>query len=126
MIVISNSSPLIALSRINCLHLFKSIFGEVLIPDSVYLETVVQANLEIQHDNINKAVEDGFIKVKHSTKSQSFARNLGLGEKGVLDLAADINPSDIKLHSSNQFSLMRFQPLMDTLINKCLENICPF
>lgn len=40
MIVISNSTPLIALAKINQLQLLKEYFGEVLIPEEVYDEVV--------------------------------------------------------------------------------------
>jgi len=38
--VVSNSSPLIALSKINKLHILKDMFNEVLIPKSVWIEVV--------------------------------------------------------------------------------------
>ena len=63
MLVISNSSPLIALSRINRVNLFRSLFKQIIIPDSVYQETVIQANVDIQRENINNAIEDNIIKV---------------------------------------------------------------
>lgn len=93
MIVISNSSPLIALSRISSLNLLKSIFGEVIIPDSVHQETVIEANIEIQRENLAKAIKEGFIKVMHPKTSHIFARNLGKGERGVLNLAVEMNPN---------------------------------
>ena len=40
MIVISNSTPLIALAKINQLQLLKEYFGDVLIPEEVYDEVV--------------------------------------------------------------------------------------
>ena len=55
MLVISDSSPLIVLSRINHLEILKSIFGEVVIPDAVYEETVMESNNKNQRKNINKA-----------------------------------------------------------------------
>jgi predicted nucleic acid-binding protein len=93
MIVISNSSPLIALSRVDCLFLFKMIFIEVFIPDAVDQETVIEANIEIQPVNIAKAIENGYIKIRHPKRSISFAKNLGKGERGVLNLALEINPN---------------------------------
>lgn len=88
MIIISNSSPLIALSRISSLNLLKSIFGEVIIPDSVHQETVIEATIEIQRKNIVKAIKDGIIKIRHPKNSRLFAKNLGQGERGVLNLAS--------------------------------------
>jgi predicted nucleic acid-binding protein len=92
MIVISNSSPLIALSRVDHLDVLKSLFGEVLIPDAVYQETVVDSNNKQQRENISKAIYAGFIKVIRPTTNLTFIRNLGRGEKGVLNLAKEMNP----------------------------------
>ena len=40
MIVISNSSPLIALAKVGLLGLLKALFGEVIIPRAVWAEVV--------------------------------------------------------------------------------------
>lgn len=42
MLVVSNSSPLIALARLAQLELLQALYGEILIPSAVYQE-VVQA-----------------------------------------------------------------------------------
>ena len=43
-IVISNASPLIGLSSINCLHILKELWNEIIIPEAVYNEVVVNAS----------------------------------------------------------------------------------
>ena len=90
MIVISNSSPLIALSRIQNLHILKELFGLIFIPDSVYQETVIEANITIQKENILKALDD-FIEIVSPSTHHLFTRNLGKGEIGVLNLALEKN-----------------------------------
>ncbi|MFW5895393.1 MAG: hypothetical protein ACOCT9_01485 [archaeon] len=40
--MISNSSPLIHLSKINQLHIFEELFEEVIVPEAVYDECVVE------------------------------------------------------------------------------------
>ena len=87
--VISNSSPLIALSRINRLSVLKKLFGKIYIPDMVYKETVLQSNNSIQKENIQKAIEDNFITVEIPISNHSFSRTIDLGERGVLNLAFD-------------------------------------
>lgn len=42
MIVVANSTPLIALSKVGKFNLLKDIFGEIVIPQGVYDEVVVQ------------------------------------------------------------------------------------
>ena len=55
--IVSNSSPLIALSRINRLNIFASLFGKVHIPLSVYQETVHETKLIEQRDRILAAIQ---------------------------------------------------------------------
>lgn len=40
-LVVSNAGPLMVLSKLNLLHLLKELYVEVLIPDAVYEETVI-------------------------------------------------------------------------------------
>ena len=49
MIVVLNSSPMIALSRADLLHLLKDLFSYVYIPDTVYQETVTNCDIIIQN-----------------------------------------------------------------------------
>jgi len=87
--VISNSSPLIALSRISRLSVFKKLFGKIYIPDIVYQETVLQSNDNLQKDNILKAVGANYIIMETPVSSHSFRRTIDSGERGVLNLASD-------------------------------------
>jgi len=48
MIVISNSSPLLALSQVQRLDILKTLFGHIYIPDSVYRETVLECSFLIR------------------------------------------------------------------------------
>ena len=52
MIVIANSSPLIALGRLQKLDVFKQLFGKISIPATVYKETVLEAT----HDGQKRAI----------------------------------------------------------------------
>ena len=42
MIVVSNSTPLIALPKIDLFHLLKKYFGKIFIPKEVYSEVVIR------------------------------------------------------------------------------------
>lgn len=42
MFVVSNSSPLISLAKIQRFHLLKELFGEIIIPKNVYDEVVIK------------------------------------------------------------------------------------
>ncbi len=88
MIVISNASPLLALSQIQCLHILKVLFGQLYIPDAVYQETVEECPVSVQKRGILAAV-DQFIEVVTPTVDHEFSRNLGKGERSVLNLAIE-------------------------------------
>ena len=88
MIVITNASPLIALGQAQCLMILRSLFGRVLMPDTVYQETVIGCTVPLQRQAIEDAVDD-FIEVATPTMRNRFSRNLGQGEAGVLDLALE-------------------------------------
>jgi predicted nucleic acid-binding protein len=85
--IVSDSSPLIALGRIDRLDIFGGLFGEIFIPTSVYQEVVVETRLNQQREAIARAIEDKIIKVVQPGVEQTYRRRLGEGEKGVLDLA---------------------------------------
>lgn len=60
MIVISNASPLIALSQVGVLHILRDLFQSVLIPDAVYHETVIGCHIITQKSAIERALEISF------------------------------------------------------------------
>jgi len=91
MIVISNSSPLLALSQVQRLDILKTLFGHVYIPESVYQETVLKCNVPVQKEGILNATND-FIEVLTPSINRQFSRKLGDGERGVLNLALEKQP----------------------------------
>jgi len=62
----SNAGPLIHLAKINCLHLLKALFQEVIIPAEVKVETVDRGRERGFADaiQIEKAIDEGWIRVK--------------------------------------------------------------
>ena len=88
MIVVLNSSPLIALSRVDLLQILKDLYSSVYMPDAVYQETVTNCNIILQKTRISHATGN-FIKVVKPNVQHSFSRNLGAGEQGVLNLALE-------------------------------------
>lgn len=95
--IVSNSSPLIALGRIERLDILGVLFGQIFIPESVYQETVIETKLEQQRKSILVAIQDGIISVSQPTVSSVFSRKLGLGEQGVLNLALELQAQQIIL-----------------------------
>ncbi|MEM7537858.1 MAG: hypothetical protein AAF639_37150 [Chloroflexota bacterium] len=96
MMIISNSSPLIALGRINRLDIFQSLFDTVYIPTSVYDETTnVTEDIRDQRDAILAAVDAKIIHVVEPSIDYTFRRKLDAGEKGALNLALEHDDSQL-------------------------------
>lgn len=93
--IVADSSPLIALARIDCLNILKALFGTVYIPTAVYQETVMETHIQQQREAISRAIDAADIIVRNPTITSSFNRRLGRGEQGVLNLAREINAHGI-------------------------------
>lgn len=90
MIVVSDSSPLIALASIGQLHLLRVLFGEVLVPEVVWGEIShqrgkpgVQALLEASWIRRVEVAQDSYLMALQSEIDQ--------GEAEALALAAEVN-----------------------------------
>jgi len=97
MIIISNSSPLIALGRIDQLNILELMFGEIYIPNTVYQETVTETRFDTQRNAILAAIQTEAIKVVEPSVKHTFIRKLGIGEQGVMNLALEKNADQIIL-----------------------------
>jgi len=120
MIVISNSSPIIALSRCQQLHLFKELFGQIFIPHAVYEETVLECHFLLLKESITQAIND-FIIVVNPAANYSFSRHLGKGERGVLNLAIEKRPDILVIDDKkarNEAKGLGFLPSFTTDILK--------
>ncbi len=58
--VISDSSPLIHLSKIGYLRLLKDYFHRIVIPEAVYKECIVEGKIVSLKDTLRKLVKTGF------------------------------------------------------------------
>ncbi|MEM3713071.1 MAG: DUF3368 domain-containing protein [Thermoproteota archaeon] len=98
-IVVSNSTPLIYLSKVGRLNIIKDVFGKVFIPEAVFNEAVIQGKMLKISDAfiIEKAVGDWIlreqVKPEISTEYRFLDTNtkLGLGEKEALKLCKQLN-----------------------------------
>jgi len=97
MIVISNSSPLIALSSIDALFILKSLFDVVYIPEAVFIETVENTPKPEQAKRILRAISEKYLIVKAPKKKHLFKRKIDMGERDVLNLALELNPNFVLL-----------------------------
>jgi len=95
LVVVSNASPLIVLSKLGQLALLPALYDQVLIPETVYQEVVVAGLREGYSDAI---VVDHFVRlgrivvrsVQLSAADQAWASSIDQGEVEVIALARDI------------------------------------
>jgi predicted nucleic acid-binding protein len=91
MIVVADSTPLIALARIDRLNLLKELFGAVLIPEAVFQEVVTRGKERPGSEEVLKA---DWIKVKSPNDRAKVAfllSDLDEGEAEALVLAEEVS-----------------------------------
>jgi len=87
--VVSNSTPLIALSKINQLALLKEYFSEVYIPKAVYREVVVQGEKLYGAEEVNNLEYIKVKEVKNRLAVKSLMTSLDEGEAEAIILTAE-------------------------------------
>jgi len=86
--IVSNTTPIISLASIERLNILKELFGEILIPQSVYNE------IKAKESHGYKEVDSDYIKVQaiKGIKYRDLLLNqLDLGEAETIILATEIN-----------------------------------
>ena len=89
MIVVSNTSLLINLSRIGRLDLLSRLYGEILIPVAVWQETVVDGVGQAGADEIRAADWIKVQEVSNTAMVQALRQELDAGEAEVIALALE-------------------------------------
>ena len=87
--VVSNSSPLIHLAKIEKLNLLESFFSEVLVPDAIYRECVVEGR---ERDDAAKIAKANWIrvrKIKDVNLKRALMMELDEGEAEAIVLALE-------------------------------------
>ena len=89
---VSNTSPLIWLSKIGKIRLLKEIFGEIIVPEEVYKEAVENGLAEGFSDAlaIKECFEEGWIKTSKLT-----AEELALCHK-ILEQTSEIHSGEVQ------------------------------
>ena len=92
MIVISDTTPLISLIKINHLELIGDLFGEIQIPDAVYRELVSNKKYTEEAEKIKNYKNIKRVKVENETSVQLLRRATGLdiGESEAIILSDQI------------------------------------
>jgi uncharacterized protein len=90
MIVVSNTSPLVCLEHLQKLNLFENLFGNVIIPKSVYDELFSSKII-----NENFLQRNSFIKIKNPKNIdlvKNLIRQLDIGEAEAIALSIEEKP----------------------------------
>lgn len=91
MIVVSNATCLIGLSKIGFLYLLKEMFGEVYISEAVYKETVVQGEGKLGADEIKNANWIKTKQIKNKLAAELLEVNISSGEAETIVLAKELS-----------------------------------
>jgi len=87
--VISNSSPLIHLSMIGELTLLRYFFDEIIVPEAVYRECVIEGKNREDAKRIGKAKWIKVAKIKNTDLKKAFMMVLDEGEAEAITLALE-------------------------------------
>ncbi|MEY2984506.1 MAG: hypothetical protein RLZZ568_1123 [Cyanobacteriota bacterium] len=99
MLTVSNTSPLLNLAIIDCLHLVKKQFQRVYIPEAVFTELKVNENLP-GSSSLRNAIQEEWLTVRNPTNEpliQLLRRELDQGESEAIALALKLNADLILL-----------------------------
>jgi uncharacterized protein len=88
--VVSDSSPLIALSRIGRLDLLQRIFGDLVVPDAVWREVAEDFSARPGAEDIRRAMWIRRGAVRDADLVQLLRQDLGAGEAETLVLAREL------------------------------------
>ncbi len=83
--IVSNTSPLIAFSKIDRFNILKELFGKIVIPETVYEEFLTNCTEEEKQRFIS--ARETFIDKARVDEIYRFSRKLGRGEQEALILA---------------------------------------
>ena len=89
--IVSNATPLIYLAKADKLTLLKSIVKEVVIPEAVFKEVVMEGKRLGETDayRVEKCINQGWLKIKEVKNLLSFDFPVHYGELEVISLAVE-------------------------------------
>lgn len=92
-IIISNASPLIGLCGINLLHILKDLWSEIIIPDAVYKEVVLDGAGKPGSHTIADACNNWIkvVSVKNRQEVDALQTILDEGESEVIAIGQELN-----------------------------------
>ena len=117
--IISNSSPLILLAKINRLYLLETLYKKIYIPAEVYNEVIVKGKKEKYGDafviekEINTIIFVKELNIKYNKEAERLTGSIGSGESQAIALCLQ--------ESANLFLIDNFEPrkIAETKKIKC-------
>jgi len=91
MIVVTNSTPIISLAKIDKLHLLRDIFSKIYVPNAVYKEVAVKGKDRPGSKEIKEAEWVASAEVSNITPKKHLLTYLDEGEAEVILLADELN-----------------------------------
>lgn len=88
--VIANSTPLIALNKIDKLNLLQHLYKQIIIPYAVYEEVILESNQKDIEDFIKASGFIKIMKIKNEEAKKIFVTSLHKGEVEVMILAKEL------------------------------------
>ncbi|WP_456475134.1 DUF3368 domain-containing protein [Candidatus Pyrohabitans sp.] len=102
--IVSNSTPLIYLARLNKLYLLREFFAEVYIPREVYREVVVRGKEEGYADAllVEEAIKEGWIRVENAPLMKKLLDyGIDRGEAEAISLALKLKCRQVLIDQSH-------------------------
>ena len=130
--VVTNSTPLIELSKINRLDLLREVYGAILIPDEVYIEVVVDGTGKPGAAEVKAAewIHCQSVADKDQISILQSQHSLHLGECATIVLAEEVNAGQVILddNAARREAVARGLPVIGTvgvLLIAKTQNIIP-
>jgi len=87
--IVSNASPLINLARLGKLELLRQLYGELMIPEAVWREVVVEGRGQPGAEEVEAATWIKRQAVRNTQLVRALEQNLGSGEAEAIALALE-------------------------------------
>lgn len=116
--IVTNSTPLIELSKIKQLYLLREVYGTILVPEEVYIEVVVDGTGKPGAAEVRAAewIYRQSVENKEQIRSLQSQHSLHLGECATIALAQEINAEQVILddNAARREAIARGLPVIGT------------
>ena len=131
--IASNATPLIYLSKADQLNLLRNMFKETWVPEAVYQEVVIQGKQREENDafRMDRAIRDGWIRVKSVKEIYNTALSIHSGEVEVISLAREMGMKiilmdDIKARTAAEMAGLSLKGTLWLLLKAVKQKILDF